>query len=510
MSRNHLLEENLLRSEIQSNKLLLKVFKIVLSIFAMFLICVLTGIFNNNRFTGIFLFSVAAFLIVPVCIYGYYYPESKKLKYFTIAVSIGISTLTLSFLGIGGVLFVVFPIGVSCLYLNKKIVRSTIVVTYISNIVACIINNSFFVDGGKLDVSTVISSIIGGGVAIGMEFILLGILFYYFTSKTYNILLSVVSEQSQNSTIIDRVKNVITDLKASSFKITDSVARLNDLSETINNSSSEIQGGTFEQSKEAEKTLEVANVLAQKVRDINEKSQTTINKSRVVKGKNELGMKSINELSNKLVESTSTTSNVSVSIKQLSEMSSTIESILEAINSIASQTNMLSLNASIEAARAGDAGKGFVVLANEIRKLSEQSSNSAKQIHDIIKAISNNIISIGNSFEAVETVVENSNTALKNTSLVYEDIRISVDNMINQIESLNDDLNSINDTKNNVLASIEVFSSISQQTAACTEEVNSNVNKQLISVQEIKEAVIVLDSMVDSLDKLVNSIKSEN
>jgi len=502
---NSLLEENLYRSEIQSNKLLLKIFKILFCIYAIFLICILAGIFTIDKFTGILLFAVIAVMVVPVSIYGRYYPESNKLKYFTIAVSIGISTLTLSFLGIGAVLFVVFPLGVSCLYLNKKIVKTTIIVTYFANIVACIINNSLILDGGKLDVNTVISSIIGGGVAIGMEFILLGILLFYISSKTYNILISVVNEQSQNNTIIEQVKNVITDLKNSSFNITSSVSLLNELSETINNSSLEIKSGTFEQSKEAEKALDVANLLADKVKVINEKSENTINNSKVVKGKNELGMKSINELANKLIESTSTTRNVSANIRQLSEMSNTIELILEAINSIAAQTNLLSLNASIEAARAGEAGKGFVVVANEIRKLSEQSSNSAKQIHDIIKTISNNIMSIGCSFEAVETVVENSNMALKNTSLVYEDIRSSIDNMINQIELLNDDLSSINDTKNNVLSSIEVFSSISQETAACTEEVNSNVNKQLTSVHEIKKAILVLDNMMDSLAKLVDN-----
>ena len=74
-------------------------------------------------------------------------------------------------------------------------------------------------------------------------------------------------------------------------------------------------------------------------------------------------------------------------IKQLTEMSKTIESIIEAINSIAAQTNLLSINASIEAARAGESGKGFEVVASEVRKLSEDSEKHAKQIHGIIKTI---------------------------------------------------------------------------------------------------------------------------
>lgn len=501
---NNILDENLYKSEIQTNKNLSKVFTVIFIAYVL-LILTYTSFLTAKGSLGIILLVAVILIIVPVLVYGYRNPDSQKLKYLNIASSIGISTVSLGMVGPTAFLLVILPLGISCLYVNKDIVKKTIIATYFGNIFAAFVYNIFIVNNGVINVEIVITSILGGAVALGLEFLLISLIFYYLTAKTRNFIDVIVNEQSLNDSIIEKLKTVVIDVKDSSTNIMNSVQNLSNSSGTTTSAAHQIEAGAIEQSREAEKTLGIANILANSVQTINDKSKDTLNNSLIVKEKNEHGLKSLDTLSNKLFETVNTTKSVSSNIHQLAAMSKSIESILQEINTISEQTNLLSLNASIEAARAGESGKGFVVVANEVRNLSIKSSKFANEIQGIIKNISESMLSIGSSFKSVENVVQESTVALKDTSMSYEDIGNSINEMIIQIKSLNDDLIAIDDTKNNVLNSIEVFSSISEQTAASTEEVNLIVKKQITSVNEIKESVHVLDIMVDSLVNTVNN-----
>lgn len=501
---NAKLNGNLYNNETHINKILLKVFTI-LFITYLALIFAYTSFFTTRVIVGIVLLSTIVILIVPILIHGYRNPTSNKLKFLYIASAIGISILSLGMVGTTAFLFVILPLGIGCLYVDINIVKKTMLATYFANILGCFINTIFIENNGLINLEIIKASLLGGAVALGVEFLMIGMIFYYLTSRTQKFMNLIKNEQSINDSIISQLKIVINDVKSSSTNITKSVNHLSNSSENTTTAACQIEEGTFQQSKEAEKTLEIATILADSVKVVSKKSKDTLNNSFNVKEKNEYGLESLDTLSNKLFETVTTTKSVSSNIKRLAAMSKNIESILEEINNISEQTNLLSLNASIEAARAGEAGKGFEVVANEVRKLSVQSSIFAKEIQDIICSISMTMLDIGESFKLVETVVEESTVALKDTSTTYEVIGTSISEMITQINSLNDDLMKINDTKNNVLNSIEVVSSISQETAASTEEVNLIVKKQITSVGEIKESVLVLNKMVDSLVSVLNN-----
>ncbi|WP_051001314.1 methyl-accepting chemotaxis protein [Priestia filamentosa] len=109
-------------------------------------------------------------------------------------------------------------------------------------------------------------------------------------------------------------------------------------------------------------------------------------------------------------------------IQLLNRRSKEIEEISAFITDVASQTNLLSLNASIEAARAGEHGKGFAVVAEEVRKLAEQSKQSAAQISNFIKEIQKEIVATAQSIHHVKKDVQNGLTLVRKTEDTFREI----------------------------------------------------------------------------------------
>jgi len=166
------------------------------------------------------------------------------------------------------------------------------------------------------------------------------------------------------------------------------------------------------------------------------------------------------------------------SIKKLNERSLEISEILNLISKIADQTNLLALNAAIEAARAGEAGRGFAVVADEVRKLAESSSISAGKITTIIKEIQQDTHSVSvssdNSLEGVQVVVDLAGTMNRG----YADIVMAIKGIQREVEQI---------------------AAISEETAASAEEITAGAEEQLSSVTEIAASARTLEGRAGML-----------
>ncbi|AKN31308.1 chemotaxis protein [Clostridium carboxidivorans P7] len=114
--------------------------------------------------------------------------------------------------------------------------------------------------------------------------------------------------------------------------------------------------------------------------------------------------------------------NILQEVKDAAENVSGTDNILKFVQNISSQTNLLGLNAAIEAARAGDSGRGFSVVAEEIRKLSSNSNDSIKKIDEVLKKIEKSVINISNK-------VNESNTVFNAQASAIEEITASIDKL---------------------------------------------------------------------------------
>lgn len=169
-----------------------------------------------------------------------------------------------------------------------------------------------------------------------------------------------------------------------------------------------------------------------------------------------------------------------------------IQSAADVITDIADLTNLLSLNASIEAARAGENGKGFAVVADEIRKLAEQSAESARQITGIIEILIKNSNTTVDTMEKVTTMIEKQSSELDKTKTVFNSLNSEIGEVGNAVENIRVEVDKLNDVRDTVLSAVQSLASIAEQNAAGTEQTSA-------SMQELRQIVAECTPQVEKI-----------
>lgn len=194
-------------------------------------------------------------------------------------------------------------------------------------------------------------------------------------------------------------------------------------------------------------------------------------------------------------------------VKGLEIKSKDITNILRVINGIADQTNLLALNAAIEAARAGEYGRGFSVVAEEVRKLAVQSADSAKEIESLISEIVKEIHTSLNVLQSVNKEVETGLVMTDETKQSFKHISQMTNQIASELQNMNATVEELSAGAQEISAASNDITAISKESSDGIQDIAASAEEQLASMEEISSSALTLERMSEELRDLTKQFK---
>nr|WP_277687281.1 methyl-accepting chemotaxis protein TlpC [Bacillus subtilis]WEZ12590.1 methyl-accepting chemotaxis protein TlpC [Bacillus subtilis]WEZ67843.1 methyl-accepting chemotaxis protein TlpC [Bacillus subtilis] len=309
---------------------------------------------------------------------------------------------------------------------------------------------------------------------------------------------------------IQTVQQSALQLASASQQLSAGAEETNQASEKIKEAVQQIANGAQDQITRIENSESSLKQASADIRDISANTAAIADKGQLAQSKADIGQKEIANVQAQMDAIHQSIQKSGEIIHQLDGRSKQIEQILSVITQIADQTNLLALNAAIEAARAGEQGKGFAVVADEVRKLAEESQQSAGQISKLIIEIQKDMNRSARSVEHVKTeaaegvtMIQRTRDAFKEIAAATGEISAEISDLSASVTNISASAHQINDSFAANTADIKESTKNTRQAAALTEE-------QFAAMEEITAASETLSQLAEELTGIISQFKMIN
>lgn len=309
---------------------------------------------------------------------------------------------------------------------------------------------------------------------------------------------------------IQTVQQSALQLASASQQLSAGAEETNQTSEKITEAVQQIANGAQDQITRIENSESSLKQASADIRDISANTAAIADKGQLAQSKADIGQKEIANVQAQMDAIHQSIQKSGEIIHQLDGRSKQIEQILSVITQIADQTNLLALNAAIEAARAGEQGKGFAVVADEVRKLAEESQQSAGQISKLIIEIQKDMNRSARSVEHVKTeaaegvtMIQRTRDAFKEIAAATGEISAEISDLSASVTNISASAHQINDSFTANTADIKESTKNTRQAAALTEE-------QFAAMEEITAASETLSQLAEELTGIISQFKMIN
>ena len=330
---------------------------------------------------------------------------------------------------------------------------------------------------------------------------------YCGKSETGKISASVLELAESLAGVLSDVRQSETNLSNNVEAVKAYISNTEELTQKIVVSMSEISQGASDQAED----ILVAAEEVSKISDLIEENNVSLANLKDGSAEMELTSQNAIEILNSLSQMSETTETAISLINEKMDMTNKateeIAVATDLITNIASQTNLLAINASIEAARAGDSGRGFAVVAEEIKMLSDQSEQSASKIRDIISSLISTVEEANKAVKNVSDIITRQNKDIEDTEKAFSRVMSCVKKSEQQVEEISNKNDVLGEAKDTITELISNLSAIAQENAATSCESNlsmEDLGREMTSIMsEIDKTSQVAEELTANMGKFI-------